>query len=95
MLILLARIVFVAFVATLGDYVWFEFGVRHTPLHGVLHGAALLLAVGLVLGHQRSGVYWGWTACDRSLSLSSVGSTGVYPWSRALSSPTFKGCRTF
>ena len=53
MLILLARIVFVAFVATLGDYVWFEFGVRHTPLHGVLHGAALLLAVGRkVVGEQ-------------------------------------------
>ncbi len=48
----LARVVFVAFVATLGDFIWFEYGVRHTALHGVLHGAALLLAVGLVLGHQ-------------------------------------------
>ena len=52
MLIHLARVVFVAFVATLGDYIWFEFGVRHTVLHGILHGAALLLAVGLVLGQQ-------------------------------------------
>ena len=48
----LARTVFVALVATVGDYVWFEFGVRHTAMHGVLHGAALLLAVGLVLGQQ-------------------------------------------
>jgi hypothetical protein len=48
----LARSMFVALVATLGDYVWYEFDVRHTPLHGVLHGAALLLAVGLVLGQQ-------------------------------------------
>ena len=48
----LARAVFVAFVATIGDYIWFEFGVRHTAMHGVLHGAALLLAVGLVLGQQ-------------------------------------------
>ncbi len=59
MLILLARVVFVAFVATLGDYVWFEFGVRHTPMHGVLHGAALLLAVGLVLGHHANALIRG------------------------------------
>jgi hypothetical protein len=26
--------------------------VRHTTMHGVLHGAALLLSVGLVIGHQ-------------------------------------------
>lgn len=48
----LARTVFVALVATLGDFIWFEYGVRHTTTHGVLHGAALLLAVGLVLGQQ-------------------------------------------
>jgi hypothetical protein len=52
LLIHLARVVFVAFVATLGDYLWFENNVRHTAIHGVLHGAALLLSVGLVLGHQ-------------------------------------------
>ena len=49
----LARAVFVALIATLGDYIWFEFGVRHTALNGVIHGAALLLAVGLVIGQQR------------------------------------------
>jgi hypothetical protein len=48
----LARAVFVAFVATVGDYIWFEYGVHHTALNGVIHGAALLLAVGLVLGQQ-------------------------------------------
>jgi len=48
----LARPVFVALVATLGDFVWFEFGARHTALHGVIHGAVLLLAVGLVLGQH-------------------------------------------
>jgi hypothetical protein len=51
-LIHIARPVFVALVATLGDYVWFEYGVRHTALHGVVHGAVLLLAVGLVLGQH-------------------------------------------
>jgi hypothetical protein len=49
----LARAVFVALVATLGDYIWFEFGVRHTALNGVIHGAVLLLAVGLVIGQQK------------------------------------------
>ena len=53
MIAYLARAVFVALVATLGDYIWFEFGVRHTALNGVIHGAALLLAVGLVLGQQK------------------------------------------
>ena len=48
----LARSVFVALVATIGDYVWFEFRVPHTTLNGVTHGAALLLAVGFVLGQQ-------------------------------------------
>lgn len=59
MVIHLARVVFVAFVATLGDYIWFEYGVRHTAVHGVLHGAALLLAVGLVLGHHAGAVLRG------------------------------------
>lgn len=55
MLIHIARLVFVALVATLGDFVWFEYGVVHTPAHGILHGAVLLLAVGLVLGdHARA-----------------------------------------
>lgn len=53
----LARAVFVALVATIGDFIWFEYGVRHTTLHGVLHGAGLLLAVGLVLGQQTGA--WG------------------------------------
>jgi hypothetical protein len=48
----LARVVFVALVATIGDFIWFENNVRHTTMHGVLHGAALLLSVGLVLGQQ-------------------------------------------
>ncbi len=56
MLIHIARPVFVALVATLGDFIWFEYGVRHTTVHGVLHGAALLLAVGLVLG-QHTGAW--------------------------------------
>ena len=47
-----ARTVFVALVATIGDFIWFEYGVRHTAVHGVLHGAGLLLAVGLVIGQQ-------------------------------------------
>jgi hypothetical protein len=48
----LARAVFVALVATIGDYLWFENNVRHTATNGVVHGAALLLSVGLVIGQQ-------------------------------------------
>jgi hypothetical protein len=51
-LTVLARVVFVALVATIGDFIWFEYRVRHTTVHGIAHGAALLLAVGLVLGQQ-------------------------------------------
>jgi hypothetical protein len=47
----IVRPLVVALVATIGDFIWFEYGVRHTTLAGVVHGAALLLAVGLVLGH--------------------------------------------
>lgn len=46
----------VALAATIGDYIWFEFGVRHTATAGILHGALLLLMVGLVLGHAVGAV---------------------------------------
>ena len=47
---LVIGIVVVAAVATLGDYIWYAFGVRHQMWTGVLHGALLLTAVGGVLG---------------------------------------------
>jgi hypothetical protein len=40
----------VAAVATLGDFIWFTYGVRHTLAAGLVHGAALLTVVGAVLG---------------------------------------------
>ena len=45
-----AGILLVAAVATAGDYIWYTFGVRHSIVTGVLHGAVLLTAVGAVLG---------------------------------------------
>ena len=47
---LVMGIVMVALVATVGDYVWFEIGVRHRPTVGAIHGAVLLGAAGAVLG---------------------------------------------
>lgn len=47
---ILIGIIFVAVVATVGDYVWFEIGIRHQATAGALHGALLLGSVGLVLG---------------------------------------------
>ena len=43
-------LLFVAAVATFGDWFWYEMGVRHRMTAGALHGAVLLGAVGLVLG---------------------------------------------
>ena len=43
-------VLFVAAVATFGDWYWYETGVRHRMTAGAVHGAMLLGAVGLVLG---------------------------------------------
>ena len=43
-------ILFVAAVATAGDHVWYAVGARNEATAGSMHGAALLGAVGLVLG---------------------------------------------
>jgi hypothetical protein len=50
MLLVFFGILVVALVSTLGDYVWYEFGVRHRVVVGILHGAVLLMAVGGVVG---------------------------------------------
>jgi hypothetical protein len=47
---LLIGILVVAAVSTAGDYIWYEIGVRHRMLSGVIHGAVLLTAVGGTLG---------------------------------------------
>jgi hypothetical protein len=46
----LIGILLVALVSTAGDYVWYEIGVRHSVVAGVIHGAVLLMAVGGVVG---------------------------------------------
>ena len=43
-------LLFVAAVATAGDHVWYAVGAHNEATAGSLHGAALLGAVGLVLG---------------------------------------------
>ena len=40
----------VAAVATVGDSIWYTYGVRHTIVAGLVHGALLLTVVGGVLG---------------------------------------------
>jgi len=44
------RILIVAAVATIGDFIWYTYGVRHSLVAGVTHGVLLLTSVGLVLG---------------------------------------------
>lgn len=46
----LAGILLVAAAATLADWVWYTFGVRHDVAAGLIHGALLLTVVGGVLG---------------------------------------------
>ena len=42
-----------AALSTLGDFVWARFIPAHRPLFGLLHGAALCLAIGLFVGAAR------------------------------------------
>jgi rhodanese-related sulfurtransferase len=53
----IASIAIVAAAATLGDFIWYTFGVRHTMAAGVVHGALLLTTVGAALG-AASGRLW-------------------------------------
>jgi hypothetical protein len=45
-----AGIAVIAAAATLGDFIWYSVGVRHTMTAGLLHGALLLAVLGAVLG---------------------------------------------
>jgi hypothetical protein len=45
---------FLGAVATLGDFVWAHWNLRHTTLYGVIHGAVFCLAIGAAIG-VRSG----------------------------------------
>jgi hypothetical protein len=45
-----AAILVVAASATVADWIWYTFGVRHRMIAGVLHGALLLTVVGGALG---------------------------------------------
>ena len=51
---IVAGIVVVAAEATLGDFIWYTVGVRHTMVAGLAHGALLLVRVGEddALAHQ-------------------------------------------
>ena len=46
----IGSIAVVAAAATLGDFIWYAGGVRHTITAGLVHGALLLTTVGAVLG---------------------------------------------
>ena len=50
MVMWITGIAVVAAAAALGDFIWYTVGVRHTMVAGVIHGALLLSAVGVVLG---------------------------------------------
>lgn len=45
---------FLGAVMTIGDFVWEYFGVRHSVVSGMVHGAAMCLCIGGILG-MRAG----------------------------------------
>lgn len=47
---ILTGIVGVAAAATVGDFIWYTVGVRHTMIAGLVHGALLLTTVGAAIG---------------------------------------------
>jgi hypothetical protein len=49
----------IAAAATLGDFIWYTAGVRHTMTAGLLHGALLLAVFGAVLGSASGRVVKG------------------------------------
>jgi hypothetical protein len=44
--------VLMAVITTVGDYAWFEFGIRHSPVTGIIHGIILMGSLGAFLGSQ-------------------------------------------
>lgn len=46
----LAASTFLAVIATVGDFVWEFWNIRHTAVHGVIHGALFCLAIGAAVG---------------------------------------------
>ena len=42
--------VLMALVTTAGDYAWFEFGIKHSPVAGIIHGVILMGSLGAFLG---------------------------------------------
>ena len=55
----IAGIAVIAAAATLGDFIWYSVGVRHTMTAGLLHGALLLAVLGGVLGASNGRVVKG------------------------------------
>jgi hypothetical protein len=47
---ILVHLAVVAAAATLGDFIWYTWGVHHTMTAGLVHGALLLTTVGWALG---------------------------------------------
>ncbi len=50
LLTIVAGVLLVAAAATLGDWIWYTYGVRHSLAAGVIHGALLLTIAGGALG---------------------------------------------
>ena len=79
----------VAAAATLGDFIWYTVGVRHTMVAGLVHGALLLTAVGGTLGLASGHLAKGPSA--RNAGRSWRGFQLLHPHRRAGSAPIRPG----
>src|SRR6476660_8272986 len=69
----------VAAVATVGDFIWYTYGVRHTLLAGLTHGALLLAVVGAALS-AASGYILLVAVVDRRTYGSAIPAAWVITW---------------
>jgi rhodanese-related sulfurtransferase len=56
---IVAGIALIAAASTLGDFIWYTFGVHHTVWAAIVHGALLLTIMGAVLGSERGHIVKG------------------------------------
>jgi hypothetical protein len=74
--------VLLAGVMTLGDFIWSVLDVRHKVLHGVVHGAAMCLVLGLVIGWRARRIGAGAIAGPIIGVVAALSFYALAPWMR-------------
>jgi hypothetical protein len=69
-------------VMTFGDFVWEALGLRHRMWYGLVHGAAICLCIGVVIGWRRRRVLAGVLAGPVIGLIAAAGFYVLAPWLR-------------